>query len=100
MLIPTPGHTQGSMVVVLGDQQQILFSGDHLWWNLEKEVLVASREYCWWNWNEQLQSLKKLLDLDITLLLPGHGYARQFKEGEWKKDLEKTILYSIRRDWN
>ena len=32
-LIPTPGQTKGSMVAVLGDHQQVLFSGDHLWWN-------------------------------------------------------------------
>ena len=43
-LIPTPGHTEGSMVAVLGDQNQILFSGDHLWWNPKKEVVVASKE--------------------------------------------------------
>ncbi len=36
-LIPTPGHTAGSMVALLGDQKQILFSGNHLWWNPSKK---------------------------------------------------------------
>ena len=96
-LIPTPGHTEGSMVAVLGNQTQILFSGDHLWWNPEKQVLVASQKYCWWNWTEQLKSVKKLLNLDIGWLLPGHGFAHQFEAGEWRKAVEQTISFSIKR---
>ncbi|WP_269622666.1 MBL fold metallo-hydrolase [Prochlorococcus marinus] len=92
-LIPVPGHTKGSIVAVLGDQKQILFSGDHLWWNPKKEVLVASKEYCWWNWTEQLKSVKRLLNLDVRWLLPGHGYAKQFEPGEWKKAVEQTLEY-------
>ena len=95
-LIPTPGHTKGSMVALLGDQKQILFSGDHLWWNTEKEVLVASKDYCWWNWTEQLTSVKRLLDLGVNWLLPGHGYAHQFIPGEWKRDLQQTLRNAAR----
>ncbi len=95
-LIPTPGHTKGSMVAVLGDQQQILFSGDHLWWNPEKAVIVASKDYCWWNWIEQLRSVKRLLNLDISWLLPGHGYAHQFMPGQWKNALEQTLDHEAR----
>ena len=95
-LIPTPGHTQGSMVVLLGDEKQILFSGDHLWWNLEKKVLVASKDFCWWNWKEQLKSVKKLLHLDVEWLLPGHGYAKQFQQGEWEEAVIKTLQF---REW-
>ncbi len=93
-LIPTPGHTKGSIVIVLGAQKQILFSGDHLWWNLAKQVLVASKDYCWWNWDEQLKSVKRLLELDVSWLLPGHGYAKQFKEGEWKAAIKQTLQYA------
>ncbi len=93
-LIPVPGHTEGSMVAVLGDQQQIMFSGDHLWWNDKKQVLVASKKYCWWNWSEQLKSVKRLFDFDITWLLPGHGQAHQFASGEWKKALAQTLRYA------
>ncbi|KGG14916.1 MULTISPECIES: MBL fold metallo-hydrolase [unclassified Prochlorococcus] len=92
-LIPTPGHTQGSIVILLDDQQQILFSGDHLWWDLEKQALVASKDYCWWSWAEQLKSIKKLQDLDVRWLLPGHGHAKHFKEGEWKAAVEQTLQY-------
>jgi glyoxylase-like metal-dependent hydrolase (beta-lactamase superfamily II)/ferredoxin len=90
-LIPTPGHTAGSMVAVLGQAQQVLFSGDHLWWNPARQELVASERYCWWNWNEQLRSLERLLDLDVAWLLPGHGHSHAFQPGEWRPALEQTL---------
>ena len=93
-LIPTPGHTQGSMVVVLGHQKQILFSGDHLWWNPKKEVIVASKKYCWWDWREQVKSIERLLNLDILWLLPAHGYAHQFESGDWRESITKTLSYT------
>ncbi len=93
IIIPTPGHTAGSVVVVLGDYEQVLFSGDHLWWNQEKESLVASRNYCWWNWDEQIESIKKLDNLEVKWLLPGHGYSHKFKLGEWKVALAELINY-------
>ncbi|KGG22589.1 Metallo-beta-lactamase hydrolase [Prochlorococcus marinus str. SS2] len=93
-LIPTPGHTAGSLVALLGNKQQILFSGDHLWWNPSKKVMIASKDYCWWNWSEQLKSVKKLLDLDIEWLLPGHGHAHRFKKGEWEIALSQTLMHA------
>ncbi len=92
-LIPVPGHTKGSMVAVLGDKQQILFSGDHLWWNPEKKVLVASKDFCWWDWTQQLNSIKTLLNLDVAWILPGHGFAHQFGPGEWQEALEQTLRH-------
>ncbi|WP_320674106.1 MBL fold metallo-hydrolase [Prochlorococcus sp. MIT 1341] len=99
-LIPTPGHTKGSMVALLGDQKQILFSGDHLWWNPKKGALIASKEYCWWDWNEQLKSVERLIGLDVSWILPGHGYAHQFNSQEWKKAILKTLSYAGSRSTN
>ncbi|MFY8149512.1 MAG: MBL fold metallo-hydrolase [Prochlorococcaceae cyanobacterium] len=90
-LIPTPGHTAGSMVAVLGRERQVLFSGDHLWWSPQLEQVVASQRYCWWNWNEQLRSVERLLDLDVAWLLPGHGHQRAFAPGEWRRALAHTL---------
>lgn len=114
-LVPTPGHTAGSLVAVLGEPAgpegavgsgpdlhepppdgaagQILFSGDHLWWSEEQQAVVASRTYCWWNFDEQLRSVAKLLSLDVRWLLPGHGGRRVFAPGEWRGRLEATLAF-------
>jgi glyoxylase-like metal-dependent hydrolase (beta-lactamase superfamily II) len=95
-LIPTPGHTEGSMVAVLGQSEQALFSGDHLWWNPEHQVVVASERYCWWNWSEQLRSVERLFELDVAWLLPGHGHRHAFAPGEWRSALQKTLDWAAR----
>jgi glyoxylase-like metal-dependent hydrolase (beta-lactamase superfamily II)/ferredoxin len=88
-LIPTPGHTAGSMVALLGEQ--ILFSGDHLWWNPAHQRLVASRTYCWWDWPTQLTSVQRLADLDVRWLLPGHGDRHRFEAGGWATAIAATL---------
>jgi len=70
LLIPTPGHTAGSVCLLYRD---FLFTGDHLWWNPEKGRLSASKAYNWHSWAQQLDSLEKLLAFDFTWILPGHG---------------------------
>ena len=90
-LIPTPGHTAGSMVALLGGQ--ILFSGDHLWWSESEQVVVASRRYCWWDWASQVASVVKLRHLDVRWLLPGHGYRHAFAAGEWREQVKRTLAY-------
>jgi glyoxylase-like metal-dependent hydrolase (beta-lactamase superfamily II)/ferredoxin len=97
-LIPTPGHTAGSMVAVLGEAGaagagQILFSGDHLWWSPQRQVVVASRRFNWWNWEEQIRSVERLLELDVRWLLPGHGDRHAFAPGEWRIELERTLAW-------
>lgn len=94
-LIPTPGHTAGSIVLLLGGQ--VLFSGDHLWWSREREVLVASRRYCWWNWPLQLQSLQRLRELDVRWLLPGHGAHHHLEPGAWSRAVDATLAYWSRQ---
>jgi glyoxylase-like metal-dependent hydrolase (beta-lactamase superfamily II)/ferredoxin len=90
-LIPTPGHTAGSLVALLGGQ--ILFSGDHLWWNPQAQAVVASRTYCWWDWPTQLESVAKLRDLDVRWLLPGHGGRHAFAPGEWAEQIDRTLAF-------
>ena len=90
-LIPTPGHTAGSLVALLGGQ--ILFSGDHLWWSSETRAVVASRRYCWWNWSRQIESVALLRDLDVRWLLPGHGGRHRFAAGEWADQIDRTLAF-------
>ena len=93
-LWPVPGHTAGSMVVLLGEQRLVLFSGDHLWWNPRLQQLEASETHCWWNWPAQLRSLKLLQGLDVAWLLPGHGSKQSFGPGDWDVCL-RSYLHSF-----
>ncbi|HJV37237.1 MAG TPA: MBL fold metallo-hydrolase [Geothrix sp.] len=70
LLIPTPGHTAGSVCLLYRD---VLFTGDHLWWNPVQGRLSASRTYNWHSWARQLDSLERLLAFDFAWVLPGHG---------------------------
>jgi glyoxylase-like metal-dependent hydrolase (beta-lactamase superfamily II)/ferredoxin len=68
--IPVPGHTRGSTALLYKD---VLFTGDHLWWDADEGGLDASRSVCWHSWSEQKQSLRRLLDFSFRAVLPGHG---------------------------
>jgi glyoxylase-like metal-dependent hydrolase (beta-lactamase superfamily II)/ferredoxin len=97
-LIPTPGHTAGSMVLVLGERLtpagQVLFSGDHLWWDRQLAVLVASRRYNWWSWSAQLRSVARLRDLDVRWLLPAHGDRHQLPAGTWAAAVDACLAHN------
>ena len=89
LLIPTPGHTAGSVCLLYRD---FLFTGDHLWWNPDKGRLSASRTYNWHSWEQQLTSLEKLLAFDFTWVLPGHGgIHRAASRKAMRAELERAI---------
>jgi glyoxylase-like metal-dependent hydrolase (beta-lactamase superfamily II)/ferredoxin len=69
-VIPTPGHTRGHCVLL---HRGYLFSGDHLAWDRETETLTAYPDVCWFDWPTQLRSIARLVDEEITWILPGHG---------------------------
>jgi glyoxylase-like metal-dependent hydrolase (beta-lactamase superfamily II) len=89
-LIPTCGHTAGSLVVRLGDQ--ILFSGVHLRWNAHAVALVASQASCWWDWLSQLASVAKRRDPHVGWLLPGHGGWRP-AAADWPGEMDRTPAF-------
>lgn len=70
-IIMSPGHTKGHML--LHYKNQYLFTGDHLFFDLESAKVYASRSVNWYSWSEQLQSIKKLVDLNVEWIFPGHG---------------------------
>ena len=92
-LLPTPGHTPGSLCLLLGDQRRVLFSGDHVWWNRDQDVLVCSERYCWWDFNVQIRSLQRLQPLDVAWLLPGHGHRQYFQPGAWTEAVKQTLTW-------
>jgi glyoxylase-like metal-dependent hydrolase (beta-lactamase superfamily II)/ferredoxin len=71
LAIPVPGHTPGSTALLF--REKFLFSGDHLWWSPGRERLHASRCVNWYSWDDQLRSLRRLLDFQFSWVLPGHG---------------------------
>ncbi len=95
LAIPVPGHTQGSMVLLYKDT--FLFTGDHLWWSDERKRLVASRGVCWFSWEEQVRSLRRLLDYRFEWVLPGHGRRFHAAPAEMKTELERLVRYAESR---
>src|SRR4029453_7249069 len=63
LAIPTPGHTAGHAALLY--RNRYLFTGDHLWWNPEKNRLGASRSVCWHSWPEQTRSMEELLSFSF-----------------------------------
>ena len=88
LLIPTPGHTAGSMCLLYRDT--FLFTGDHLWWSQEAGRLSASRSLNWHSWSQQLRSLEKLLDFEFRWVLPGHG-------APWRADSRRAMHAELER---
>jgi glyoxylase-like metal-dependent hydrolase (beta-lactamase superfamily II) len=71
VIIPTPGHTRGHMVLLY--RNKFLFTGDHLAWSPARNTLTAFRSVNWYSWPEQTRSMEKLLNYDFSWVLPGHG---------------------------
>lgn len=38
--------------------------------------------------------MQRLLDIDVSWLLPGHGCAHQFLPGQWKVALQQTLRHA------
>jgi glyoxylase-like metal-dependent hydrolase (beta-lactamase superfamily II)/ferredoxin len=71
LAIPTPGHTRGHCALLCEDR--FLFTGDHLWWDRNRQQLGAGREVCWWDWPHQIDSMARLSHYRFEWVLPGHG---------------------------
>ncbi len=89
LLIPTPGHTAGSVCLL---HNEILFTGDHLWWNTDDRRFSASRAFNWHSWEQQLASLEKLLGYEFSWVMPGHGAIHQTESpAAMRSELERAI---------
>ena len=67
--IATPGHTQGHMCLY-EPERKILFSGDHILFDITPHI--ESWAYTVNSLADYLQSLDKVYDLPVDLVLPGH----------------------------
>ena len=85
-----PATPRGSTALLYKDE--LLFTGDHLWWDKGEGGLDASRSVCWWSWGEQKQSLRRLLEHSFRAVLPGHGGRRiAASTGEMRSALKVLI---------
>lgn len=70
-IIMTPGHTKGHINIIY--KNKFLFTGDHLFVEEENHDIRASHGVCWYSWEEQIQSVEKLLKEEFEWIMPGHG---------------------------
>ena len=86
-VIHTPGHSPGSCCLY-ESQQRILFSGDHIIKHITPNPLIEInrnylRDFSYQSLKAYLNSLDKLIGLDVQFVFPGHG--------EYIKDLSGII---------
>lgn len=91
VMIPTPGHTKGHSVFLY--REKFLFTGDHLAWDPEDEMLIAFRGACWYSWTEQIGSMERLLDYRFEWVLPGHGRPVQLPAQRMHNELERCVAW-------
>lgn len=95
-LIHTPGHTMGS-VCLMHKPLGILFTGDHLALADDGETLTMFRQYSKLSVDMQIESVRALLPLNFTWILPGHGRRIDFKT---KEDKDRVIEEFLKTQTN
>ena len=87
-ILPVPGHTKGSACLLFGDT---LFTGDHLCASHDGGGLRAFRGACRYDWDVQRESMRRLLDVDFTRVLPGHG-APFYGDADSKQEALRALI--------
>ncbi len=88
-LIPTPGHTRGS--VCLHYRDRFLFTGDHLAWSPELAQVAAFRSVCWYDWPTLVASTEQLARYRFEWILPGHGLRCRFPAARMRIEMRKCL---------
>ena len=88
-IIVTPGHTRGHMVLLY--KNQVLFTGDHLSYDVDEDTLYAHEGHCWYDWQEQIKSMKRLSQFDFEWVLAGHGNRGHLPLKKMKRKLNELI---------
>jgi glyoxylase-like metal-dependent hydrolase (beta-lactamase superfamily II) len=86
--VHTPGHASNHVCFLLSSNQ-MLFTGDH--------IMQGSTVVIWppdGNMRAYLDSLRRLLSLDIRVLAPGHGHLIESPHAE----VERLIQHRLRRE--
>ena len=96
LIIPVPGHSEGHTVLLYTPPNAggpVLFTGDHLAWSAPLNQLYAFKNYCWYSWDEQVKSMKKLLNCSFEWVLPGHGRRYHTDRATMVLELDKCIRW-------
>lgn len=92
--IPTPGHTEGHMCfLVEGSRDRFLFTGDHLAWDDSAGHLEAWPDVCWYDWGAQTESMRRLADLEVDWVLPGHGRGHRVGRARWRDEIDRLVRW-------
>jgi len=86
--VHTPGHASNHVCFLLSSNG-MLFTGDH--------IMQGSTVVIWppdGNMRAYLESLRRLLELDIRVLAPGHGYLMESPHAE----VERLVQHRLRRE--
>jgi glyoxylase-like metal-dependent hydrolase (beta-lactamase superfamily II) len=94
LAIPVPGHTRGSTALLY--REEVLFTGDHLWFSPEAGRLHASHGVCWFSWEEQIRSMERLLDFRFEWVLPGHGRRYRARSAAAMRDEIEALVSRMR----
>jgi glyoxylase-like metal-dependent hydrolase (beta-lactamase superfamily II)/ferredoxin len=89
-LIPTPGHTEGHIVILYINQY--LFTGDHIFYDQQSCKLKASKRVCWYDWHMQISSVERLLQKPFTWVFPGHGGWKHFNQAQMKQEMSDLVV--------
>ncbi len=88
---PVPGHTKGS--VLFHVDGHLLFSGDSLAWDRQRDRLMAFRRACWYSWEAQTESLGRFADsgLRFDRLFCGHGWSHDADDDWFERELRALV---------
>ncbi|HEX3870353.1 MAG TPA: hypothetical protein VHV77_07955, partial [Pirellulales bacterium] len=53
--------------------------------------LGASEDYCWFSWDQQCDSMSRLLDFRFEWVLPGHGQSVHLPPEEMRDHLKSLV---------
>ena len=92
VIFHTPGHSPGSITLYQRPQSHVrpglLFTGDTYGYSTRTEAMTAFPQYGN-NLQTQAEVLKRLLDYDWDVILPGHGHHRDYTHVENKDQVKR-----------